>query len=55
MRIIIQIEGCKPENRKEIVKSIKGFAKSLAKRFGFRMEFKEMQEGSRHDRADIRK
>ena len=41
MKIIIQIEGWKPEDKKQIVNSIKGFVKSLAKRFGFQMEFRE--------------
>lgn len=41
MKIIIKIENWKPEDRKAIVNSIKGFAKSLAKRFGFQMEFRE--------------
>jgi len=39
MKIIIQIEGWKPEHKKAIVNSVKGFVKSLAKRFGFRKEF----------------
>lgn len=42
MKIVIQIDGWKPEHKKEIVNSIRGFAKSLAKRFGFQMEFKEV-------------
>ncbi len=39
MKIIIQIDGWKPDNRKQIVNSIRGFVKSLGKRFGFRMDF----------------
>lgn len=41
MKIIIQIDGWQQEHKKEIVNSIKGFVKSLAKRFGFRAEFEE--------------
>ncbi len=40
MKIVIHISGWEPERRKEIINSIKGFVKSLAKRFGFQMEFK---------------
>lgn len=40
MKIIIQIDGWKPDDKKQIVNSIRGFVKSLAKRFGFRMEFR---------------
>lgn len=39
MKIVIRIESWKPESKKEIINSIKGFAKSLAKRLGFQMEF----------------
>lgn len=42
MKIIIQIDGWQPGHKKEIVNSIKGFVKSLAKRFGFQVEFREM-------------
>lgn len=42
MRLIIQIEGWKQEDKKAIVNSVKGFVKSLAKRFGFQVEFCEM-------------
>lgn len=35
----ITIKNWNPDHEKEIVNSIKGFAKSLAKRFGFEMEF----------------
>lgn len=38
MKIVIQIDGFKPEHEKEIKNSIKGFAKSLAKRFGFQFQ-----------------
>lgn len=41
MKIVIQISGWNPKQKKEIVNSIRGFVKSLAKRFGFQMEFKE--------------
>lgn len=39
IRIVIRIRGQKTENEKEIVNSIRGFIKSLAKRFGFEMSF----------------
>lgn len=42
MKIIIQIDGWQQEHKKEIVNSIKGFVKSLAKRFGFQVDFKEI-------------
>lgn len=40
MKIVISISGWNPDRQKEIINSIRGFVKSLAKRFGFRMEFK---------------
>ena len=43
MKIVIHIDGWTKENTKEIVNSIRGFAKSLAKRFGFQMEFECME------------
>ena len=43
MRIVISISGCDPARRKEIVNSIKGFVRSLAKRFGFQAEFKQVE------------
>ena len=42
MKVVIRIEGWRQQDKKAIVKSIKGFVKSLAKRFGFQMEFEEM-------------
>ncbi len=39
IKIVIRIRGWKPENKKEIVNLIRGFIKSLAKRFGFEMSF----------------
>lgn len=42
MKIVIRISGWKPEHMKEIVKSIRGFVKSMAKRFCFQVEFKEV-------------
>lgn len=42
MKIIIQIDGWQQEHKKEIVNSIKGFVKSLAKRFGFQADFEEI-------------
>ncbi len=42
MKIIIRIEGWRQQDKKAIVKSIKGFVKSLAKRFGFQVEFDEI-------------
>ena len=42
MKIIIQIDGWKQEQKREIVNSIKGFVKSLGKRFGFSAEFEEI-------------
>lgn len=39
MKIIININNLSLENKKHIINSIKGFTKSLAKRFGFEMEF----------------
>ena len=41
MKIIIQIDGWKPDDKKAIVNSIRGFVKSLGKRCGFRMKFRE--------------
>lgn len=38
MKIVIQIDGWKPEHEKQIKNSIKGFVKSLAKRFGFQFQ-----------------
>ena len=43
MKIVIKIENWNPEKKKEIVNSIKGFVKSLAKRMGFSMEFEEVR------------
>lgn len=37
--IVIRISGQRAEHEKEIVNSIRGFVKSLAKRFGFEMSF----------------
>lgn len=42
MKIIIRIEGWRQQDKKAIVNSVKGFVKSLAKRFGFQAEFEEM-------------
>ena len=42
MKIIIRIEGWRQQDKKEIVNSVKGFVKSLAKRFGFQAEFDEI-------------
>ncbi len=39
MRIVINISGWDPARQKEIVNSIKGFVRSLAKRIGFQVEF----------------
>lgn len=39
MKIQIKISNYDSDRKKEIVNSIKGFTKSLAKRFGFEMEF----------------
>ena len=39
MRIVISISGWDPARQKEIVNSIRGFVKSLAKRLGFQAEF----------------
>lgn len=41
MRIVINISDWDPARRKEIVNSIKGFVKSLAKRIGFQAEFEQ--------------
>lgn len=38
MKIVIQIYGQRPEHEKEIRNSIKGFVRSLAKRFGFQFQ-----------------
>lgn len=43
MRIVINIKGWHPDKRKEIVNSIRGFVKSLAKRFQFEVDFKEIE------------
>lgn len=40
VRITIEIEGWKEENQKEIINSIKGLVKSLAKRFRLRAVFR---------------
>ncbi len=39
MRIVINISDWEPDRKKEIVNSIKGFVKALAKRIGFHVEF----------------
>ena len=39
--ITIRLHGVVPEREKEIVNSIRGVVKALAKRFGFRMEFEK--------------
>ena len=44
MKIIIQINEWKPEDRNQIVNSIKGFVKSLGKRFGFLMDFRVINQ-----------
>ncbi len=44
MKIIIQIDGWKPDDKKQIVNSIKGFVKSLGKRFGFLMDFRVINQ-----------
>lgn len=43
MRIVISISGCDPAKRKEIVNSIRGFVKALAKRFGFQAEIERAE------------
>lgn len=45
MKIIINISGWDPARQKEIVNSIRGFARVLAKRMGFQMEFEWKTEG----------
>ncbi len=40
MRIIIRIDGWKPEDKKAIINSVRGFVKALGKRMGFRMDFR---------------
>lgn len=42
MRIVINISGWDPARRKEIVNSIRGGVRSLAKRIGFQAEFEQM-------------
>lgn len=42
MRIVINISGWDPARQKEIVNSIRGFVKSLAKRIGFQAEFEQI-------------
>ena len=39
--ITIRLHGVAPEREKEIVNSIRGIVKALAKRFGFWMEFEK--------------
>ena len=39
MKIVITLKNLGVDNKKHIINSIKGFTKSLAKRFGFNMEF----------------
>jgi hypothetical protein len=39
--ITIRLHDVVPEREKEIVNSIRGVVKALAKRFGFRMEFEK--------------
>lgn len=41
MRIVINISEWDTARRKEIVNSICGFVKSLAKRIGFKVEFEQ--------------
>lgn len=45
MKIVISLSNVETDNKKHIINSIKGFAKSLAKRFGFSMEF-ELKGGA---------
>lgn len=42
MKIVINISGWNPARQKEIVNSIRGFVKSLAKRIGFQAEFEQI-------------
>lgn len=44
MKLIIRIEGWRQQDKKAIVNSVRGFVKSLAKRFGFLVEFEEIKE-----------
>lgn len=44
MKIIIRIEGWRQQDKKAIVNSVKGFVKSLAKRFSFQAEFEEIND-----------
>ena len=44
MRIVINISGWDPARRKEIVNSIRGFVKALAKKIGFQAEFEQMEQ-----------
>ena len=44
MKIIIQINEWKPEDRNQIVNSIKGSVKSLGKWFGFLMDFRVINQ-----------
>ncbi len=43
MRIVISISGWNPARQKEIINSIKGFVKSLAKRLGFQAEIEQIR------------
>ena len=43
MRIVINISGWDPARQKEIVNSIRGFVKSLAKRLEFQAEFERAE------------
>ena len=39
MKIIINLSGIKPERKKEVINSIIGVVKAMAKRVGFSMTF----------------
>lgn len=43
MRIVISISGWDPARQKEIIRSIRGFVKALAKRLGFQAELEQVE------------
>jgi len=52
--IKINISKLKPDNKKHVVNSIKGFVKAIAKREGLEVEF-EAKENREHGRCEVDK
>lgn len=39
MKIVIKLSGVKPDDKKNVINSIRGVVKAMAKRVGFNMTF----------------